>query len=427
MEMKMAKNEIARSPLNGHTKPLTEFGGEPKRGGRIRLRTVLSISFAILGFVVTLVSAWIYRVQIEKQLLDNLGQRLYDIVAITALQQDGDAFLRITSPEDPEYIQIHDQNTEIMNLDPNIAFIYTMQKDDQGIYFVVDAGDPNNPLFSAYGERYLEPSPELVKYFDTATGPFLDSEIYTDEYGTFLSAFAPFFTSSGQRAGMIGVDIAVETINTIVSRYIVNSLPFFALLLLLTVSGGWFLGNRLAGISHTLIEATGQISMGDFHLRVPENFAIREVSNLARNFNNMTEQLESLIGGLENRVQERTAELANAVKQTEKRANQLETVADVARAIVATQSSERILEKIVNLISLRFGFYHVGIFLLDDNNQFAVLRAANSEGGKHMLARGHKLEAGKTGIVGYVAGSGSPRIALDVGDDSVFFNNPDLP
>ncbi|MGC8856968.1 MAG: GAF domain-containing protein, partial [Anaerolineae bacterium] len=55
------------------------------------------------------------------------------------------------------------------------------------------------------------------------------------------------------------------------------------------------------------------------------------------------------------------------------------------------------------------------------------LRAANSEGGKRMLARGHRLAVGKTGIVGYVAQTGEPRIALDVGVDAVFFNNPDLP
>lgn len=44
-----------------------------------------------------------------------------------------------------------------------------------------------------------------------------------------------------------------------------------------------------------------------------------------------------------------------------------------------------------------------------------------------MLERGHKLRVGQVGIVGYVAGMGAPRIALDTGTDAVFFNNPDLP
>jgi len=44
-----------------------------------------------------------------------------------------------------------------------------------------------------------------------------------------------------------------------------------------------------------------------------------------------------------------------------------------------------------------------------------------------MLARNHKLAVGTQGIVGYVTGTGQPRIALNVGADAVHFDNPDLP
>jgi GAF domain-containing protein len=43
-----------------------------------------------------------------------------------------------------------------------------------------------------------------------------------------------------------------------------------------------------------------------------------------------------------------------------------------------------------------------------------------------MLARNHKLKVGQVGIVGNVAGTGIPRIALDTGADAAYFNNPDL-
>lgn len=44
-----------------------------------------------------------------------------------------------------------------------------------------------------------------------------------------------------------------------------------------------------------------------------------------------------------------------------------------------------------------------------------------------MLERQHKLKVGTEGIVGTVAGSDQARIALDVGEDAVYFDNPDLP
>jgi GAF domain-containing protein len=79
------------------------------------------------------------------------------------------------------------------------------------------------------------------------------------------------------------------------------------------------------------------------------------------------------------------------------------------------------------LISDQFGFYHAGLFLLDETGEYAVLRAASSSGGQRMLARGHRLRVGEAGIVGYVTGRGEPRTALDVGKDAVYFDNPDLP
>ncbi|HHH41251.1 MAG TPA: GAF domain-containing protein, partial [Chloroflexi bacterium] len=101
--------------------------------------------------------------------------------------------------------------------------------------------------------------------------------------------------------------------------------------------------------------------------------------------------------------------------------------AEVAREAAAIRDVGELLDRVVHLISDRFGFYHAGVFLVDDLREYAVLRAASSEGGRRMLARGHRLKVGETGIVGWVAGTGQPRIALAVGEDAVFFDNPDLP
>ena len=131
-------------------------------------------------------------------------------------------------------------------------------------------------------------------------------------------------------------------------------------------------------------------------------------------------QLAELRDALEQRVQERTAAL-------EKRAAQLQTVSTVARTIAALKDLDSLLPEITRLVSEQFGFYHTGIFLIDDSNEHAILQAANSEGGRRMLNRHHQLRLDATSIVGYATSRGEPRIALDVGADAVFFNNPDLP
>ena len=115
------------------------------------------------------------------------------------------------------------------------------------------------------------------------------------------------------------------------------------------------------------------------------------------------------------------------VQQTERRTLQLQAAAEVARAAAAVLDIEELMRTTVEHVSERFGFYHAGVFLVDEAREYAVLRAASSEGGRRMLERGHKLRVGEVGIVGYVAGTGEARIALDVGADAVFFDNPDLP
>ncbi len=111
----------------------------------------------------------------------------------------------------------------------------------------------------------------------------------------------------------------------------------------------------------------------------------------------------------------------------ERRAVQLQTVAEVGREAAAILDLHQLLDRTVKLVSEGFGFYHAGIFLLDDLKQYAVLRAASSEGGQRMLERGHSLPVGQVGVVGHAAAANEPHIALDVGEDAVFFDNPDLP
>ncbi len=137
--------------------------------------------------------------------------------------------------------------------------------------------------------------------------------------------------------------------------------------------------------------------------------------------------LQELNMELEQRVSSRTFELEAANQRNQRRAKQFEAIAQVARATASSQEMQELLAHLTEVISQQFGFYHAGIFLLDENHQYAVLMAANSEGGKRMLQHGHRLAFGQTGIVGFVAATGTPRIALDVGTDAAYFDNRELP
>jgi GAF domain-containing protein/HAMP domain-containing protein len=202
------------------------------------------------------------------------------------------------------------------------------------------------------------------------------------------------------------------------------------LIALLVLLGAVFLGliaaQRIAEPLVRLTHTASQISTGDLAARAVIQTE-DEIGTLAGTFNEMNNQLGKVLAGLEQRVAERTADVEAARLQSEKRAQELQAISEISRIISTEQRLETLLSLIAQLVSERFNFYHVGIFLIDNSGQFAVLQAANSDGGQWMLERGHKLEVGHTGIVGNVAQTGKPRIALDTGIDAVYFDNPDLP
>jgi len=155
--------------------------------------------------------------------------------------------------------------------------------------------------------------------------------------------------------------------------------------------------------------------------------AIRQANESEQALRASNKNLQELNINLEDRVTSRTLELQSANQRNERRAKQFEAMAQVARATASNQELQTLLPRLVKVISEQFDFYHAAIFLLDENRDYAVLTAANSEGGQRMLQRVHKLRVGQTGIVGIVSATGAPRIALDVGADAAFFDNPDLP
>ena len=186
------------------------------------------------------------------------------------------------------------------------------------------------------------------------------------------------------------------------------------------------LSYRITAPIQTLTETANRIVSGDLTAKATVD-SRDEIGTLANAFNTMTSRLSETLAGLEQRVADRTAELTDANRENEQRAAQLETIARVAHTIGSTRDLDALLPQIAAAISAQFGFYHVGIFLLDSRKEYAVLSAANSAGGKKMAANNHKLRVGETGIVGFVAATGKPRVALETDADAVFFNNPYLP
>jgi len=126
-------------------------------------------------------------------------------------------------------------------------------------------------------------------------------------------------------------------------------------------------------------------------------------------------------------LEERSKALQEANYALQRRAILLEASADVGRTITTIFERDELLRRTVDLIRDRFGFYHVGVFLIDESGEWAVLEEATGKAGEEMKADGHRLAVDDSSMVGWTANHQQARIALDADEDAVRFTHPLLP
>jgi GAF domain-containing protein len=168
-----------------------------------------------------------------------------------------------------------------------------------------------------------------------------------------------------------------------------------------------------------LIRVMERVKGGAYSERA-QIIASDETAILTVRLNQLLDQLQTSRVAMEEQVKERTQAL-------ERRSLQLQAVTQIAGEVASIPDLGTLLTRTAHLISERFGYYHTGIFLLDSTEEYAILQAASSPGGQRMLANGHRLRVGQQGVVGTAAYQNRAHVALDVGTDAVFFNNPELP
>jgi GAF domain-containing protein/HAMP domain-containing protein len=161
-----------------------------------------------------------------------------------------------------------------------------------------------------------------------------------------------------------------------------------------------------------LVEVFKKVERGELNQRA-RVIATDEAGELEVHFNRMITQLEGLQTSLEKQVAERTA--------------QLSAVNEVGRSVSAILDPEELIEKVVNLITNRFGHYYTAIFLVDATGKWAELKSATGETGRVLRESRHRLAVDGRNMVGTAVSQRVARIALDVGAEPVRFNNPLLP
>lgn len=133
-------------------------------------------------------------------------------VSIAAINSERVRNLSSIMPEDitssPDYARLSYQVAKLgKNFSLNgIDAIYIITKKGDKIYFITDSTPSDQSGYVTPGILYKNPPKELYNVF--YHGIAMDTEVYKDEYGQYLSRFSPISDSfSGELVGVLGVDV----------------------------------------------------------------------------------------------------------------------------------------------------------------------------------------------------------------------------
>ena len=140
-------------------------------------------------------------------------------------------------------------------------------------------------------------------------------------------------------------------------------------------------------------------------------------------------QLESAninLSNTQNELQNRSAELVAANQQLENRTKKLHAIAIVTRTAGSIQDFDLLLGSITSTISQQLGYYQVGLFLLDEKREFAMLRSTNSASGPKMLKNEYRIDLRQNNPISFVAQTARPRMIESGDQESAFSNSPEF-
>jgi len=222
------------------------------------IQAKLVIYFVLLSFVITLVTGIIQYYGDSKKIVEDTRKDVTILASAAALLIDGDSHQKLTKPKDElsNTFKIIKSKMQDFKKDTGVTYVYTLvQQGDNKTQFVIDAAE-SDAANLGYGYDYL---PIMKSAFNGSAAA--DEEMYTDEWGTFLSGYAPIKNSQGEVVAIVGVDIDASEILKEKNRMITSIITNILLNVLLMFVLSFFLSKRIVHPIHLLAQRFKELSI----------------------------------------------------------------------------------------------------------------------------------------------------------------------
>ncbi len=223
-----------------------------------------------------------------------------------------------------------------------------------------------------------------------ASGPWLDGSIY---FIAFITLSALLFD---QRVDIFALIISMAALTLIAALEQLGLHQLKNQNLPVTTFTNW----AVVIFDLSIVGAVLIYAMGQF-----KGNLLRIVQEISNSMNVLTTEHAQL----EHRVIERTEELGILSVQ-------LRSSASITKTIAEIQNISELMDSATSLMSDQFGYYHVGLYLLDDRNKLAFLQASSSSIGKQLVGQGFRIERDRRNIFNLVIEQKRANITSDANE-----------
>lgn len=264
------------------------------------LATRLFVAVFTITFLVSGATGSYFYYQARDTLYQTLRQELEGAASSGASLIAGEDLQKLASIEQQgsdTYKKIQGVLGSIALGNTDFLYAYTMRMDGSSVRFVVDSppsdddGDgqiSDDELPADIGEEYPDAPESLLHGFVT---PSVDHEPICDEWGCFLSGYAPIRTADGQGVGLVGIDMTVDRLEGKLERIRVAGIVSLGIGGFLAMVLTFSFSRRVVRPVKELQEAFGRVAAGNYDISLVPH-GRDEIGSLTGSFNDMVQGLK---------------------------------------------------------------------------------------------------------------------------------------
>ena len=296
------------------------------RNWNLSTKIIASYSVLIAVMAGTLASGMYWQLQSGQR--QGIRNRLLAIVSLAVPQIDSDYHGLIVKPSDRTsafYKITQAKLVAIQATSQDILRVYTVrQQANKKFVYVLNYDPADQGKTVLIGMDYEKPLNGLNAAV-ASNAPFVDQEFHQTANGeTVLYGYAPITDLLGRVNGFLVVELdASYLVQREISVALLALVTFFAVLLVTVIIVRWLSRSLVVLPVLQLNSAAKQLATGNWNATLLSNFydGLRlrtdELGELATSFNSMASQLQTSFATLEQKVEERTLQLAEAKEKAD--------------------------------------------------------------------------------------------------------------